>query len=289
MTTVNDYKNPDSLNGALKVLAKGGWTVLAGGTDLYPSVADAFAWNCAKPMRILDISNIKSLSGIEELKYEFRLGSRVTWAELIEHSLPPFFNTLKLAGREIGGVQIQNRATIAGNICNASPAADGVPALLALDAQVEITSYQHIRRIPISEFVKGNRRTALRDHELVTAIFVPKRNSLCKSTFSKLGARKYLVISIVMVACIIDIDTLGCISHARVVVGSCSEVARRLPALETTLLGKYINSNLTDLFEIEMLKPLSPIDDIRGSAFYRMKAAETLILQSLLELGAGYE
>ena len=131
-------------------------------------------------------------------------------------------DTLKAAGREVGGVQIQNRGTIAGNICNASPAADGVPALIALDAEVEVSGQGGIRRLAVAEFIQGNRRTALQDGELVTAIYVPRRSSRALSSFLKLGARRYLIISIAMVAVVVDIDKSGAINHAGVAIGSCS-------------------------------------------------------------------
>ncbi|TGT02573.1 xanthine dehydrogenase family protein subunit M, partial [Mesorhizobium sp. M2D.F.Ca.ET.171.01.1.1] len=97
---------------------------------------------------------------------------------------------------EVGSVQIQNVASVAGNLCNASPAADGVPALLVLDAEVELRSTKATRQLPLGEFILGNRSTALQPGEMVTAIRVPKRSAVGASAFVKLGARRYLVISI---------------------------------------------------------------------------------------------
>ena len=194
------YERPKSLDAALGILAGDDWTVLAGGTDVYPVATDAFAWGRPAPTRILDISAIDGLSGIQEQDDRFRIGSRVTWTELVERDLPRYFDGLKQAGREVGGVQIQNRGTLVGNICNASPAADGVPPLIAMDADVEIASATGTRTLPVSDFLQGNRRTALGESELVTAILVPKHGAAARSTFLKLGARRYLVISIAMVA-----------------------------------------------------------------------------------------
>ena len=208
----------------------------------------------------------------------------MTWTQLIESDLPDWFECLRLAGREIGGVQIQNRGTLAGNLCNASPAADGVPALLVLDASVELQSATATRTLPLSEFIRGNRRTDRQPDELVTAIVVPKRDAAARSTFSKLGARRYLVISIAMVAALIESDTDGRITHARVAVGACSEVAQRLPALEAALTGREIAEPLAPLVSDEMLSDLTPIGDVRGSATYRRQAAATLIGRTLEHL-----
>ena len=282
----NAYERPRSLDKALGILANGDWTVLAGGTDVYPMATDAFAWGRPGPQRILDVSAIADLPGIEETADQFRLGGQVTWTELIEADLPAQFDGLKAAGREVGGVQIQNRGTIIGNICNASPAADGVPPLLTLDAEVEIRSLVDTRTIPIGDFILGNRRTALVKGEMVTALIIPKRSTSAKSGFLKLGARRYLVISIAMVAGVIDCGPDGRIDHARVAVGSCSEVAQRLPALEAALIGLSLDPGIAQALTPEMLSVLSPIDDVRGDAAYRQHSAEALVTRLLSNLGA---
>jgi CO/xanthine dehydrogenase FAD-binding subunit len=192
---------------------------------------------------------------------------------------------LKLAAREIGGIQIQNAGTIAGNVCNASPAADSLPSLLALDAEVELASLDGQRRLPIAEFVTGNRRTLRRPDELVTALLIPNLGGDTRSDFMKLGGRKYLVISIVMVAAVLELDGKR-IERARIAVGACSEIARRLPALETTLAGQPLDGALGQSVKPEHIAGLSPIDDLRASAAYRRKAALVLLRRSLDRLGA---
>ena len=105
------------------------------------------------------------------------IGARTTWTDLVRHPLPPAFDALKQAAREVGSVQIQNVASVAGNLCNASPAADGVPPLLALDAEVELRSARRARAcLPLGDFILGNRRTALQAGELVTAIRDTRRH-----------------------------------------------------------------------------------------------------------------
>src|SRR5690606_35270448 len=123
---------------------------------------------------------------------------------------------------------IQNMASVAGNLCNASPAADGVPGLLVLDAEVELRSASATRTLALGDFILGNRKTALRPDEMVTAIRVPKTSTDGASAFEKLGARRYLVISIAMAAVRVVADDDGRVSSAAIAVGSCSAVAQRL-------------------------------------------------------------
>jgi CO/xanthine dehydrogenase FAD-binding subunit len=275
------YERPKLLEEAVGILSRGTWTVLAGGTDIYPAAAEAFAWGRPAPDHILDITAIDGLNGIEETADGYRIGCRVTWSQIMEADLPGWFHCLRQAGCEVGGKQIQNRGTLVGNLCNASPAADGVPALLALDAAVEIKNLSGVRVLPLSEFILGNRKTAHDATELVTAIIVPKRGAKARSTFLKLGARRYLVVSITMVAALLETNAADCIDGAGVAVGACSEVAQRLPALEAALIGKSIYEPLEDLVETDMLMPLVPIDDIRGSAEYRRDAAFELVRGAL--------
>src|SRR6202035_3905975 len=126
-----------------------------------------------------------------------RIGGLTTWTEIVRTPMPRCFDALKSAAREIGGIQIQNRGTVAGNLCNASPAADSVPPLLALDAEVELVSAAGPRRMPLAEFIVGNRKTARQPNEILSQILVPRTVENAASTFLKLGARRYLVISIV--------------------------------------------------------------------------------------------
>jgi CO/xanthine dehydrogenase FAD-binding subunit len=278
---MGSYLRPTELGEALSALAAASRIVLAGGTDYYPA-------RVGKPLDddILDITGLADLKRIADEGAHWRIPALATWTDLIEAPLPPLFDGLKAAAREVGGVQIQNAGTVCGNLCNASPAADGIPVLLALDAAVELASLTGLRRLPVSEFVTGNRQTARRADELVTALLVPKPENAARSTFLKLGARKYLVISIVMVAGVVEVAQRR-ITAARLAVGSCSAAALRLPALEAALFGQPLDAALADLVQPAHLAPLSPIDDIRGTAFYRRDAALTLLQRAVRELAQG--
>lgn len=269
-----EYLRPHRLEEALGALARP-FTVLAGGTDFYPARVGR-----SIDEDVLDISAIAALRGISAGPGGWLLGATTTWGELIAADLPPLFDGLKHAAAEVGGRQIQNAGTLAGNLCNASPAADGVPPLLALDAEVEIASRTGTRRVPLAAFITGNRRTVLLPGELVVALHVPKPAQDAQSAFLKLGARRYLVISIAMAAATLEV-TASRIVRARLAVGACSAVAQRLPALEAALAGAPLDASLGARVEAVHLASLTPIDDVRGSAGYRGEMALTLVRRLL--------
>ena len=278
---MSDYLRPENLPEALAALSARRLTIIAGCTDHYPARVD-------RPIDedLLDITAIAGLRGIEERGDEFRIGALTTWTDIVDAELPPCFDGLKAAARAIGGVQIQNTATVVGNICNASPAADGAPNLLALDARVELASAAGERVTALADFITGNRATTRAPHEMVTAITVPRLGDGAQSLFLKLGARAYMVISIVMVALVIEPhgDRVG---SARIAVGACTAVPKRLAALEESLIGARLDGGLGDRVEPRHLSEvLDPIDDMRGSAEYRGDAALTLVRRGLTELGA---
>lgn len=273
------YFRPARLKDAYEALASRPLTILAGGTDHYPARVGR-----SPREDILDLSALPELRGIRKTAEGWRIGATTTWTEILEARLPPLFDALKLAAREVGGVQIQNAGTVAGNVCNASPAADGIPALLALDASVEVSSAEGSRTLPIADFLVGPRKVALRPGEILTALHVPAPRAAAHSHFLKLGTRKYLVISIAMVAAVVETER-NAVRAARVAVGACSPVAVRLAQLESDLKGCAIRE-LADAVTESHLAPLQPIDDVRGSAGYRREAAFTLVRRTLAELGA---
>jgi len=277
------YLRPGTLGEALDALAAGDATIVAGGTDFYPARV-----GCPVDETVLDISGLDMLRGLRASDGAVHIGALTTWSDILRAELPGRFAGLKQAAGEIGGVQIQNVATVCGNICNASPAADGIPALLALDAEVELASASGERSVPLSAFLTGNRRTARRANELVTGLSVPDPGDDAHGVFLKLGARRYLVISIVMVSAVLARGADGAISAARIAVGACSEVARRLPALERDLLGRPVDGGLSEIVGAAHLEDLAPIDDLRGSAAYRQEAARTLIARALSTLAAAW-
>jgi xanthine dehydrogenase small subunit len=277
------YFRPRTLDAALEIRADRPVTILAGGTDLYPAKAARTAWGDMNHADVLDISAIEALRGIRRTATHIRFGALTTWTDLIRAELPAAFDGYKAAAREVGGKQIQNRGTLVGNICTASPAGDGIPCLLALDAEVELASKTERRVLPIAAFVDDYRHTLCRSDEIVTGIRVPNPAPTERGRFLKLGARRYLVISIVMAAGVVSTDEAGRVARARIAVGACSPVARRLPGLEAALAGEPLAA-APDLVTQEHLAPLAPIDDIRASGIFRHVAA----LELLRDLLAGF-
>lgn len=272
------YLAPSKLIDALALLGSTGARVVAGGTDYFPSMAPGRV-----DENILDVTGIDGFRGITSHNGGWRIGAATTWTDILRFPFPPAFDGLKLAAREVGSVQIQNRATIAGNICNASPAADGVPPLMALDASVETVSEAGSDQRPLSLFITGVRQTKLASGELVSAIVIPPVSAAAKGAFVKLGSRKYLVISISMVAAVVEVEE-GIIVKSRIVAGSCSPVARRLEHLESRLCQKTVEEAASvDFGHGDCLKPLEPVSDVRGSADYRMEATAELCRRAVLQ------
>jgi CO/xanthine dehydrogenase FAD-binding subunit len=256
------YIKPRTLDEAVAVLAAGDARILSGGTDFYPALGDRVVREA-----VVDVSALRELRGVSQEANYFRIGGLTTWSEIIRTPLPRCFDALKSAAREVGSVQIQNRGTVAGNLCNAS--------------EVELISKAGARRIPLPDFIVGNRKTQRQADELLTAVFVPRQLENAASTFVKLGARRYLVISISMVAVVVRVSDTGQVMEARVAVGSCSAVARRLRALEDELVGASVRDGLGALVKPEHLVTLSPIDDVRATAEYRMDASLRLVQRAL--------
>lgn len=284
------YLRPASLPEALAALAAGvaegrPKIVVAGATDHYPARVGRVA-----DEEVLDISGLAGSREPEETDDGWWIPAGVTWTDLVELPLPPAFDGLKRAARTVGGLQVQNRGTVVGNLCNASPAADGLPNLLALDAVVELATARGTRQVPVSSFVTGNRRTVRQPDELVTGLLVPDPErgggAAASSTFLKLGARAYLVISIAMVAAVLVRDARSRITSARIAVGACSPVARRLPELEAALAGRRLEPGIGRAVEAAHLAGLAPIDDVRASAAYRREAAEVLVRRALEDLAS---
>lgn len=267
------YFTPSDLNDALDLMRSETPLVVAGGTDFFPSHGRA-----AITRPILDLSRVASLRGLGWEEDWLRIGATSTWTDVIRADLPPAFDALKAAAREVGSIQIQNAGTVAGNLCNASPAADGVPPLLCLDAEVTLTSSTGTRRMALEAFLKGPRQTALEPGEILSSLHIPRPAEHATSAFEKLGARTYLVISIAMTAVIIGLDNEGLIDEARIAVGSCAPVAKRLRALERDLIGQPPDAvRITP----DHLAELAPITDVRADDIYRTEAVPHQISRAI--------
>ena len=273
-----EYHSPDSLQDALDVLGDGGARIVAGATDFFPGLERG-----REPERLLDVTRIPEMRGISVSDAGWRIGGATTWTEVIEYPFPAAFSGLKAAAREVGSAQIQNAGTVGGNICNASPAADGVPPLLTLGATVETVSVRGSRLLRLEEFMVGVREVNLHPDEVVAAIHVPSDCRHGSGSFLKLGSRKYLVISISMVAALVRLGPGRKVADARIAVGACSPVAARLPELEAAVVGLSADSLETEFPSgPELLRPLAPLDDIRASAEFRNRSTMELCRRALI-------
>ena len=268
-----NYYRPENLNDGLVALSENSWTLLAGGTDFYPARVGKHLNE-----KVMDLTGIRELRSISESDDQIYIGALTTWTDIVNSNLPAAFEGLKKASKTIGGVQTQNAGTICGNICNASPAADSVPNLMALETKVQLMSVKETRIIPLEEFILGNRKTARKRDEFVTGLIIPHPGKDARGNFEKLGSRAFLVISIAMVGVVIKLNESGEIANLNVAVGACSAVSQRLYLLEKEAKGQ----KLKDL-EIKPLhfENLEPIDDIRGTAAYRNAVISELVMRAV--------
>jgi len=270
------YARPSALQEALHLITGGGHRLLAGGTDIYPGAGSQLTGD------MLDLTGVAALRGIS-WGQGLRIGGCTTWTDIAEAALPDGVAALQLAARAVGGRQIQNVGTIAGNLCNASPAADGVPPLLVCGAVVELASVRGVRHVALADFITGPRKTVRAADEVLVAVRIPQAGLLGRSVFLKLGARAYLVISIAMVAVrlVRDGERVGDIAVA---VGACSGVAQRLPRVERALIGADLRDAAGLVRGSDVMASLHPIGDIRASADYRAEAATELVARAVAQV-----
>ncbi len=277
-----EYYYPTFLDEALELMSSRSLDLVAGGTDFFPARGRS-------PITrdILDITRLEGLRGIEvSNEGTVRIGAATTWTDIAKAKLPLAFIALQQAANEVGSIQIQNAGTVAGNLCNASPAADGIPPLLALDAEIEVADSVGVRRQALCDFITGVRQTSMTSTEMVTAIHIKMPPDHTTSAFEKLGTRKYMIISIAMTAVIIGLDEAGYINYARIAVGACSPIAQRLKSLEADVIGNKISDICIYKSHLE---PLDPIADVRASEEFRAEVVEEQIYRALYKANGNYE
>jgi CO/xanthine dehydrogenase FAD-binding subunit len=285
------YRRPTRLSEALALLAEASVPplLLAGGTDIYPARAAAEAWMRPVDRPLLDLSALPDLAGIEDRGDHHRIGALVTWAALRDAALPPWFYALRQAAAQVGGAQVQNRGTLVGNLCNASPAADGVPPLLALDAELELASLAKdgtvsMRRVPIDGFFTGPGRTRRAPNELLTAIRVPLGASGRVTRFYKAGTRPALDISTVVIALASGRDGEGRLHGVRLALGAVAPTPLRARRAEALLEGKVLDEALADAAARAAADEAKPIDDVRASAWYRKELLHNMTRRMLTDV-----
>jgi xanthine dehydrogenase small subunit len=257
---------PKSLPDALKMLRdEGSLTPLAGCTDLYVSLN----FGTLKESRFLNLWRLAALRGIDVRRDTLTIGALATHTDLIRSPLVrKRLPMLAAAAREIGGVQIQNRGTIGGNVANASPAGDTLPVLAAADAIVVLQSAAGTRKVPFTAFYTGYRQTVRQADELIVAFEIPPISG--RQWFRKVGTRAAQAISKVVMAGVVG-------KEPRLAIGSVAPTVIRLPKTEESIARGV---NLAETQRV-LISEIAPIDDIRSTADYRRQVAAKLLARML--------
>lgn len=275
-----NFVKPESLQQALGFMDKtADCFLIAGGTDLMVKLKE----KRISPALLIDIGQLQELRLIDRQDGFVHIGAAVSHAELAESALiQQYAPMLSAAAAAVGSPQIRNRGTIGGNIGNASPAADTVPALLAYGARVTVRSQGGQRECSLESLLSGPGRTALASGEMITAVRLPCQQVNQKSSFQKLGKRRALSISVVNAGVFVEIDEASrIIQSARIVVGSVAPTAIPIREAETALLGQVLSpAGITRAGAI-VEKVIKPIDDIRSTAAYRQVVAGILVKRAL--------
>lgn len=273
---------PGSLQGVLALLASepGSWLPIAGGTD----VMVQYSAGRLPARKLVSIWNLPELRRVEVSQGEIRIGAGCTYTDLRRHQVVRReFSLLSSAASWTGGIANQNRGTIGGNIVNASPAADSLPALLVYEAELMLISAQGERRVPYMNFHVDYRKTRLGPDELIRSICLKRRFSEYYAQARKVGARNAQAISKVCLAAVGRLVE-GTINDIRLAMGSVAPIPLRLTTTEQILRGKRVASSVVEQARLSAAAEIRPIDDIRSTSRYRAAVAGNLVAEFLEQL-----
>ncbi|HTB97635.1 MAG TPA: FAD binding domain-containing protein [Terracidiphilus sp.] len=275
---------PGSLGAVLELLANepGKWTPIAGGTELMV----AHAVGRLNAPKLVSLWNVRDLRFVDVRAESLAIGAGSTFRDLRSNpQVTADFPLLAQASTWIGAIANQNRATVGGNLVNASPAADSSPALLVYDAEVELISVRGKRRVPYFDFHTGYKKTILAPDELMLAVHLPRRFGEHRQYLRKVGTRRAMAISKVALAGTALIKS-GLVSEVRVAAASLAAFPARLYNTESALLGKAVTPEVIRLARQALLAEAQPIDDIRSTAEYRRRVGANLLEEFLQQLAA---
>jgi len=276
------YFEPESLEEVLQLLGTYGSEarVLAGGTDLIVKMKI----RAIEPKYVINVKRIKELRYIRVDEDTIRLGALTTWrdlerSDLVREKVPALYDAVK----SMGSVQIRNMATVGGNLCNASPAADSAPPLLVHEARIKLTSIEGTREIPITEFFVGPRKTVMYKTELLQEIIVPYDADFAKSySYVKVGRRNSFTLSVVAIATVLKIRD-GVFEDVRIALNAVAPTPVRARSVESFLKGREVGSEVIEKASELVLKDILPISDVRASAEYRKHISKVLVKDTLLK------
>ncbi len=273
------YFAPKTLNEALELLDKYGKEakILAGGTDLLVKMK----MRLVEPKYIINIKGIRELNFIKDEGNQVRIGALTRWRQLEKSELiKNFFPSLYDAVKVMGGTQIRNMATVGGNLCNASPAADSAPPLMVLNAKLVLASKKGEREIPITQFFKGPGKTVMEPDELLKEITIPKPEEGSGSAFIKV-ARTSMDLAKISAATALKVEDRK-IVMVRIAIGSAAPTPVRTPKTEEALIGQPFRPSIIREKVKLVVNEISPIDDVRSTAFYRKEVSKIIVEDALL-------
>jgi aerobic carbon-monoxide dehydrogenase medium subunit len=269
------YIRPDTLQAASQLLAKekGAAYVLAGGTDLLVRLRTGFI----EPDLIVDIKRIAATRTVTKSATGWRIGAAVTGAELGENTaLKKAWPGVVEAANLIGSKQVQGRATMTGNLCNASPAADSVPALVAAGAKAVIVGPKGKRAIPVEQVTTGPGKTSLKKGELIESLLLPARPAKSGDAYLRFIPRTEMDIAVVGVGISLTLDAKGVVKEARVALGAVAPTVVLVSAAAKAIVGTKLDAKAMDALAAACSAACNPIDDKRGTKEYRIKVAGVL-------------
>ena len=269
------YEAPDTLQAAVALLAGATGTsrILAGGTDVIVQMET----DLIEPALLVDIKKIRETREIARENGGFRIGASVPAMEIVEHAAfseawPGVVDGVKL----IGSIQIKGRASIGGNVCNGSPAADSVPALVAAGATARIIGPNGVRDVPVENIPTGPGKTSLAKSEIVVSFFLPPRPAHSGDAYQRFTPRTEMDIAVVGVGINITLDGSGTCTAARVALGAVAPTVLLVKDAADALLGTRLDDDALDRLAKAASAACRPIDDKRGTKEYRVKVAGVL-------------
>jgi len=275
------YEAPDTLEGAVALLAaaNGDARVLAGGTDLLVQMrADVL-----DPALIVDIKKIPETRAVTEDKGGWRIGAAVTGAELKEHArLKKVWPGVVEAANLIGSTQVQGRATLGGNLCNGSPAADSVPALIAAGAVATLAGPRGKRDLPVEDVMLGPRKLALQKGEMVASFLLPPRAARSSDAYLRFIPRTEMDIAVVGAGVSLTVDGAGIVTAARVSLGAVAPRVLLVPEAAQAIVGSRLDGAAQERLEAAARAACRPIDDKRGTTEFRIQVAGVLARRAAL-------
>ena len=280
---IKEFCKPKRVSETLQLLGKwkGKAKLVAGGTNVVPDLrAKAFA-----RAALIDLSRLKPLSYIREEKKNIRVGALTTISEIASSKvIQKYSPILAEAARQIGNPLVRNRATIAGNLADASPAADSAVPLLVLEANIVVERHKgKAKQIPIGQFFLGPRKTVLKRDELIREIVFPKPDLFARMAYSKFGLRNSMAISVVSVGVLALVEKEKC-SKVRIALGAVAPTPRRARGVEILLVGQAVTEELIDRCCEAIQDEIQPITDVRATAEYRRSMASVLLKRLLQQI-----